>query len=247
MVTGVVACSVCCKQYDEDKFDECPFTVICEECEYTYHPELESCLCEHPFDEGGENVDDEIPGMTGSGGGGGGSGSGGKPSDSGNNNNNNVNDSIPERTYISKETLEESTRDAVQKMIDQHGTKKAVCNLGVQEAFKNIFGFNPMNGMRANDMVDYWKNSSDWVNVSMSEAMARVEDGYFVVAGWENPTGESGHVVVIVYGSAYSSSWEGIVPYIMDTGDEKRENSVKLSEGFASSKKEGTYFFYFRK
>lgn len=185
--------------------------------------------------------------MTGSGGGGGGSGSGGKPSDSGNNNNNNVNDSIPERTYISKETFEESTRDAVQKMIDQHGTKKAVCNLGVQEAFKNIFGFNPMDGMRANDMVNYWKNSSDWVNVTMSEAMERVEDGYFVVAGWQNPTGESGHVSVLVYGSGYSGNWDQIVPYSMETGRNRRESSIMISYGYGNTIKHEVHYFYYNR
>ncbi|GAY29627.1 hypothetical protein PvtlMGM2_0480, partial [Prevotella sp. MGM2] len=87
-----------------------------------------------------------------------------------------------------------------------------------------------------------------WQAITMAEAQDYANQGYFVVAGYFNPTGGSGHVVVIVPGEEKESdSWKCDIPQIMDTGEKKRYKKVPLSKGFGLSKKNNIKFYYYKK
>lgn len=115
----------------------------------------------------------------------------------------------------------------------------AQCSEGVRRALKKLFGKLPA-GMNcnANSMVKYWMNNpSLWQEIAMSQAQGYANQGYFVVAGWINPSGGYGHVVVIVPGTErYSENWGKKVPNTMDTGYNMRSSSQKLSNSFAREK-----------
>lgn len=65
----------------------------------------------------------------------------------------------------------------------------------------------------------------------------------FVVAWWKNYDGH-GHVVVVVPGEEeYSGTWGEYVPVVMDTGDGKRYEKVKISVGLSGDKKNDVVFF----
>lgn len=147
--------------------------------------------------------------------------------------------------------LKSAATSSVNTMKSNYGTVMAVCNFGVQLAFKNIFGSASIPpGMvgRANDMVQAWAdNPRYWQSISMSEAQNYANNGYFVVAGYKNPSGH-GHVVVVVPGQErYSNNWKQKVPNTMDTGKNKRYDCTKLSNGFGPDKKEEIKFYYYKK
>lgn len=139
--------------------------------------------------------------------------------------------------------LQSATISSVNTMKSKYGNVMAVCNFGVQQAFKNIFGSSSLPpGMtgRANDMVKAWaENPEYWKPISLEEAQTYANNGYFVVAGYENPNpNKSGHVVVIVPGTATSSpEWKCDVPQAMDTGANKRSSSVSINWSFGVNKK----------
>lgn len=122
------------------------------------------------------------------------------------------------------------------------------CSKGVRLAFKNLYGTLPpgMNCL-ANEMVSYWaKNPSLWKEITLSEAQGYANNGYFVVAGYQNPGGH-GHVVVIVPGKeTYSTNWGGKVPCTMDTGYKKRNASQSFSYSFGANKKGKVKFYYYK-
>ena len=140
-------------------------------------------------------------------------------------------------------------------MIKLYGNELACCNYGVQCAFKYLFNNSTeLDNKMANDMVRYWLNSSNWLEIQLSEAQGYANNGYFTVAGWINPalkpdgSERSGHVVMIVPGNSfYSYNWGCDVPYAMDTGEEKREKSQPLSESFGPEKKNSVRYFVYQK
>lgn len=150
---------------------------------------------------------------------------------------------------VSKDSLEMAAKKVLEKIIRKYGSSQAVCNIGVNAMFEYLFGSNALNGMRANEIVRYWmSHPSQWQRISMSEAQALANKGYFVVAGWINPTGRSGHVVVVVPGTAvYRSNWGGYIPNVMDTGEEKRTVKQLLSNSFNSAKRNDIVFFKYKK
>lgn len=154
-------------------------------------------------------------------------------------------------TKIPTETLSSKAKGSVDLMRILYGNQMAVCNLGVQALFKQIFGSSNlppgMSGL-ANDMVTAWSgNPAYWQSISLSEAQSYANQGYFVVAGYYNANG-SGHVVVIVPGEEVSSaSWGCKVPHTMDTGRNKRSSQMPLSQSFSSRLKQYVYFYYYRK
>lgn len=145
------------------------------------------------------------------------------------------------------ESIKIAVKDTVKEIISRFGTQKAYCNIGVKSVFEKLFNNKELNGMVANQMVRYWQNSSHWTSISMSQAQELANQGYFVVAGWINPSGESGHVVVIVPGEeTYSNSWGGYVPNSMDTGSNKRRETGPISASFGSNKKDNVKFFIYK-
>ena len=155
-------------------------------------------------------------------------------------------------SYVTTTTkLKSAATSAVSQVINGYGSYSAACNIGVQAMFKNIFGSSNlppgMTGL-ANDMVRAWANNPGyWHSISLSEAQDYANRGYFVVAGYINPTGRSGHVVVVVPGSMQeSASWNCQVPVVMDTGGGRRRTSCLLSVGFGRDKKSNVVFFYYK-
>lgn len=144
--------------------------------------------------------------------------------------------------------LKNAVKNAVQQTIESNGSKIPACNIGVNNAFVNLYKSTELKNKKANQMVAYWKSSANWQQISMSQAQQLANKGYFVVAGWINPTGHSGHVVVIVPGNeTYSPSWGQSVPRIMDTGPNRRSDNLPLSAGFSSGKKNEVLFFKYKK
>lgn len=131
---------------------------------------------------------------------------------------------------------------------ERYGNEKAEFSAGVMAAYALVYGVRPY-GMdtQANQMVRYWQGSSDWISIPLNDAQKYANDGYFVVAGWINPTGDSGHVVVVVSGDACYNKYWGYLPHVMDTGKNKRSEDQLLNCSFARGKKSGIRFFYRKK
>ena len=131
--------------------------------------------------------------------------------------------------------------DAV-KNSDATNTMKARCNEGVKNAFKEVYGplATELDNKSANDIVKYWRNSSKWESISLSQAQILANQGWFVVAGWENPFG-SGHVVVIVPGTEIDG-W----PVCMDTGVNKRWDSNGLNYSFGKDKRNDVEYYIYK-
>lgn len=147
--------------------------------------------------------------------------------------------------------IKSAAKKAVNKVLDDHNndTITAHCNEGVRNAFYELFNSKALYGMRANDMVKYWKdNPSKWEKIEMKDAQKKANEGSFVVAGWINTkVGRSGHVVVIVPGTeTYSKGWECNVPCSMDTGYKMKEEKQKLNESFGKDKKDDIVFFKYK-
>lgn len=176
------------------------------------------------------------------GGGGGGSGSG---SQSGN-------DSQTTPSYIvDPAQITKTAQDVCKYLTKEHGKYKAICNLSVQETFRNLFGELPsyMNNL-ANEMISEWrKRPQNWIPIKLSEAQELANKGYFVVVGWKNPNaGSSGHVAVVVPGTEIrSSSWGGTVPVILEMGKGRRYPKKGLNYGFHHDKKPQIEIFYYKK
>lgn len=139
---------------------------------------------------------------------------------------------------------------AVAAMKQAYPKGEACCNFGVQYAFKQIYGSSNLPpGMtgRANEMCKAFANNPKyWAQISLSEAQQYANKGYFVVVGYQAPTG-SGHVAVVVPGTATSSSkYKMKVPTIMDTGANRRDEKVPLSKGFGVDKKDKIKIYYYK-
>lgn len=168
---------------------------------------------------------------------------------SGSNNNSSSNNNTSSPTTFSPGRITEVAQNSVATVISKFGTEKAYCNQGVIHAFNALFSTKELDGMNANRMTQYWLDHPDsWEKISMDEAQNYANDGYFTVAGFINPTGHSGHVVVIVPGvPEYSTSWGTNVPWTMDTGHNMRESKQKLSQSFSSKKKDSIHYFIYKK
>lgn len=157
---------------------------------------------------------------------------------------------------VGPQTITSVSTKTVQAMIDKYGTQQAVCNYGVQDAFNRLFPGRELNGKRANEIVQYWLDTPDkWERIKQSSLQATLDtvqqlanDGWFVVAGWQNnSSGRNGHVVVIVPGELqYSYGWEVNVPQAMATGYKMRSISQGLHYSFGKNKKDNIYFFKYK-
>ena len=149
---------------------------------------------------------------------------------------------------VTAEYLTQVAETTVTDVSNIYGTEIACCNFGVQMFFRTLFNDNSLDGKVANQMVQYWNGNPDqWEPILMSEAQDYANQGYFVVAGWENPSGASGHVVVVVPGEEeYSSSWGEYVPVVMDTGGGMRNPKQSISISFGRNKKNQIVYFKYK-
>lgn len=152
---------------------------------------------------------------------------------------------------ITSSKMISTSKQVVASMINQYGSQQAVCNIGVQTAFKSLFPGQSPPGMtgRANDMTKAWaQHPEKWKRISLEEAQKYANAGLFVVAGWINPTGRSGHVVVILPGEAKPSKrFNKDMPRTMDTGENKRKyQNHYLDNSFGPSKLPHVVFYYYK-
>ena len=234
----VCACSICFQKVDCDDIN---YHMLVHEIEEQFKTTIE----EHLKDENGESS-----------GGGGGGGKPGSGSNSGSGTGTTVNPGI-----YSLEKMSSAAKNAIEYVLgldaqEKTGKKKARCNQGVAKMFESLTGKKDLNNMRANDMIDYMRSSPEWVKIEktsdISASLKSIQDmankGYFIIASWQNVSGESGHVSVIMYGErmSYSGTYQCNVPYTLDTGPDHRSESVKLSEGFGVKKWNDMEFFYYK-
>ncbi len=149
---------------------------------------------------------------------------------------------------MTPEGLTEAANETVQYIIstDEKGETTARCNEGVRYMFQQCCNSNSLDGMLANQMVDYMESSPDWQKVPIGEVQGLANEGYFVIGGWKNPTGGHGHVVVAVPGEAvYSGNWGCYVPMVMDTGGGKRYSSISAKYCFGKEKIPNTHFYLY--
>ena len=161
--------------------------------------------------------------------------------------------SPPTNESVSQVTQQEligGIKKSVATIIELYGTQKAYCNQGVRLAFNNIFLDSELPNVCANDIVRYWLNNpAQWNQISLQDAIRYANDGYFVVAGWINNSG-SGHVVVIVPGDTSKGNWNGEyieLPKAMDTGYNRREESIGINYCFGKNKHAEVVFFKYNK
>ena len=148
---------------------------------------------------------------------------------------------------VNPDELSNAAKNTVDYITATYGESNAYCNVGVAKCFETLYDNTSLNGMLANDMIDYWNNNPlMWDSITMSEAQSLANQGYFVVAGWKNDDGH-GHVVVVVPGEEqYSSKWGSYVPNVMDTGEDKRYDKVMISLCFGVDKKDNIVYFKYK-
>ena len=242
----------CTDETDEDRDDGmiCPIcnnVITNSECLCCSLCHFYPCICDISSGGGGSN-----PSTGGGGGGSGSSTDGGSSTGDGSSIGGGSGTSGTQAAIPGTEAVKSATQDAVATVITRYGYEKAACNVGVQAAFKNIFGSSNLPpGMtgNANETTKAWKNNPKyWQPISLSEAQDYANRGYFVVAGYIGPNNSSGHVVVIVPGSPKkSSSWGCYVPATMDTGSGKRWDYGHLNESYGSKKKNYVTYYYYKR
>ena len=193
-----VVCGFCNQSYIFYEGHTC--TSVCAFC----HKPSYECTCEGAICYPG--------GPSGGGGGGtgphtGGSSSPGGPSSS--------NSSSTSSTQFSKETYINASKEVFAKLNNKY-PKTPVCNIGVQEMSKRLFGkvLDELND-NANTIYNNLEHSSKWHKISYTEANEHVNQGYFVIAVWNSGSSSSGHVDTILPGHT-GTTWNDI--YVMDTG-----------------------------
>ncbi len=142
----------------------------------------------------------------------------------------------------------EETVDEIDEKYNKDGTKPAQCNRGVSTAFSKIFNSDALDGMTANEIVEFLSNSENWELVSVDDVQELANDGEFIIAGKQNNevddngNKKSGHVAVVVPGEeASSGNWGGSAPVGMDTGSNKYWS--KNGMNYSWSSKSGVQFF----
>lgn len=136
--------------------------------------------------------------------------------------------------------------DAIKKAVEytkKTEGSKAACNIGVQQVAKYLFGYIPdaLKG-QANNIILQLRKDKGWQKISRTEAAQYAAEGYLIVAGWYNSSGESGHVVV---GNPNSSSNDFKV---MDCGP----NGVGKHEcqgwrySFGTEKRSKVEYYYYK-
>ncbi|MCW5921681.1 MAG: RHS repeat-associated core domain-containing protein [Saprospiraceae bacterium] len=172
------------------------------------------------------------------------------------------------------EKLKQAAKNAVSTVTtnDPSGSLPARCNVGVSAAFKELTGSDELSSMRANQMIDYMKSSSNFTEVTIDQVQELANQGEIVVAGYQSssylknksllddqqkPDSEisSGHVALAVPGEALKSggTWngqkskdmEGGIPNLMDTGRDMRAESQPANQSFGKGKQGDVKFFHY--
>lgn len=124
-----------------------------------------------------------------------------------------------------------------------------ICNIGVQEMSKKLFGkiLDELKG-NANTIHDNLEKSSRWHKINYTQANEYANKGKFVIASWKHPNGGSGHVDTVLPGHT-GTTWKDI--YVMDTGyapwsnsfgqsGNSRSEEQNIKNSFGEKKRNGT-------
>ena len=151
--------------------------------------------------------------------------------------------------------ITEAATNAVNKVIasDNNETTPAKCNIGVNNAFKEITGSSELGGKKANDMYDYMSSSDNFEPIDISKAQEAANNGEVVIAAYKSSSG-SGHVALVVPGKAATTgTWDGKpassiggIPLVMDTGAGKREESQSVNYSFGKGKQAEVMFYKYK-
>lgn len=224
------------------EFPDCDFSGPCDEISdhaMTHYEDTTSTDPDDPF--GSDNPDFSGDGDDWNTGGGG--NTGGSVTNPGN-----IGGNTGTTTVSNKRPGATKITSAAKKAVASIPGRNSMCNVGVQRAFQNAFGYLPagMNGL-ANEMGKYFASHPDtWQKIPLSDAQDYANNGYFVVGSYINPRGH-GHVVVVVPGREWNSkSWGGTVPTVMDTGEDKRYSGGNFANSFGKNKV-GKVIFYLYK
>lgn len=255
---GTYYCSFCHKPWEQCTcvtVEPEPETEYCKECNSYIHngrcnccPVCKKyvCICSSGGDQGGGNTGG---GNTGGNNGGNNGGNSGGPI-GGNTDGGGGKPPVTSGHKVDTAKITAALPGVRAAVIKQMGMKKAACNIGVKEAFKAIIGPLPKGmDVQATQMVAYWKNNPDkWQPIKMSEAQKLANEGYFVVAGWQNPNPqESGHVVLVVPGEEVGgSNWAPKIPVVLDMGFKRREIKYPINNSFGKKKRANVLFFYYK-
>lgn len=256
----VVYCNICHKRKSECTCD--PNKQYCSKCNQKIeNGRCDCCQLCHNYPCSCNSLSgsgNQGSGGSSSGGGsstGGGSSSGGSVSGGGSSSGNKPTQDTKPSYVTTTAKIKSACENAIQSVIRTNGRSQKACNVGVRNAFINVFGSNALPsymGMDkyANDMASGWANNpQNWQEISLAETQDYANKGYFVVAGYYNPKqGGNGHVVVIVPGEMeYSGTWKCDVPHCMDAGPNRRSSYQKLSLGFSNGLKGKIHYYYYKK
>ncbi len=147
----------------------------------------------------------------------------------------------PSQNIYTTEQITAAAQNAVQWIISKYGRTDPYCNFGVNHLFLNLANSPELTGLKANEMIKKMTDSDNWMQITLSEAQEYANNGRIVIAGWINPSGASGHVVVIVPGEEVNG-W----PVCMDTGKNKRAESQPSRQSFGSEKRPNVKFFLYK-
>ncbi len=113
--------------------------------------------------------------------------------------------------------------------------------------FEDLTGSQELRDMRANQMMEHWAKSKNWVEVDLKDAHKLANEGEIVMVGWHSQSAKSGHVAMVVPGELQDSGWKcKRVPLTMDTGSEGKWTSDKLSRGFGTGKEDSVKFYRYK-
>jgi hypothetical protein len=116
------------------------------------------------------------------------------------------------------------------------------CNEAVNFVSKNMGYFlfdipntrNPDDAILANAMIDMMENrKEEWELLDIEAAQDQANQGRLIIAGWKNPTGDHGHVCVVIPGLIeFSGTLNSKVPKIINIG---KSNFIGKKASFAFS------------
>lgn len=153
----------------------------------------------------------------------------------------------------------EDITNAVETHIDEskYGARDGMtfCNFFVRDVVEDLLQqTRPEFHEQSNIQFDNLSNSADWKAQSFSQdpssVFSRIQDevnaGQLAIVAYKNPTGDHGHIAILVPSSMENSStWNMPVPFIAQAGkmnprnnpgetDKSVFSSLKLSWGFSS-------------
>ncbi|MBQ0074988.1 MAG: hypothetical protein KBT34_12455 [Prevotella sp.] len=244
-------CSYCHSGFDDlsslnTHENQCPERFKCYRCGngFSSQYDLDNHTCGGQNNQGGGGSTGGKPSGGQTGGKPSGGQTGGKPSSSGTGGSTSGSNT---NVKFSKEKYLKASKEVYANLNNLY-PKTTVCNLGLQEMSKKLYGkiLDELKG-NANTIYNNLEKSSKWHKIDYTKANEYANKGYFVVAAWNSGNSSSGHVDTILPGHT-GSTWSDI--YVMDTGyapwttstgqsGNSRSEEQNIKNSFGSNKRTG--------